>query len=90
MCCRLDGFQGELTLDAEEVQDTKWQQMEDLYRDVKQEPERFTPWLRAELAMLQDVLSGNNGVNAKGGLLSESEAPQWALARCDEREVKTL
>jgi isopentenyldiphosphate isomerase len=54
--CRLDGFEGDLRLDDDEVQATQWKMLSELCKEVQDEPDRFTSWLRAEFEMLKDVL----------------------------------
>jgi isopentenyldiphosphate isomerase len=55
--CRLDGFEGEVKMDADEVQAVQWKSLSDLVSELHTQPNNFTPWLRAELGMLKDVLN---------------------------------
>jgi len=49
--CRLfaGGFEGEVRPNAEEIADVRWTTVGELSRDVKSNPEAYTPWLRLSL-----------------------------------------
>ena len=79
-CCRLDNFEGELQLDEDEVQDTKWQHLTDLYKEVEAEPDSFTSWLRAEVGMLRGVLEGRSTIKDQIPCYPEDPSVQLALA----------
>lgn len=59
-CRRLDGFQGELRTDPDEVQAVRWTPVAHVYRETLDQPQHFTAWFRAELAMLHDQLLDNH------------------------------
>lgn len=54
--CRLNGWDGELTLDPAEVQAWRWMNLEDVYTDIKENPDRYTSWIKAELSVLKALL----------------------------------
>ena len=53
---RLQGWDGEITMDRDEVQAFRWEDMRSIYQDVSCHPEMYTSWLKAELELLQQIL----------------------------------
>lgn len=47
-----------VTMNPDEVMDTRWVDYHDLQAEVRRHPERFTPWLKIYLADYSDVIFG--------------------------------
>ncbi len=45
-------YEGEMGVDREEVEEYKWISLEDLYEDVKQNPQKYTSWFKIALERL--------------------------------------
>lgn len=43
-------------MDKDEVQDCKWVDIPTIYREIADQPQRYTSWLRAELKLLEQKL----------------------------------
>lgn len=54
-------FSGALQADPEEVADTRYETMERLRADLKQEPERFTSWFRLLFPQIEGWWAGRYG-----------------------------
>ncbi len=52
MFCRVDGWEGELTLDEHEVAAVRWEAPADVFREAEKAPDRFTPWFLDEMHSL--------------------------------------
>ncbi len=46
-------YDGEIKPNPEEVEDYKWMHLEDLEKDIKQNPDIYTPWFKIILSKLQ-------------------------------------
>jgi isopentenyl-diphosphate delta-isomerase len=50
LCYVFEGeYDGEVFPDKKEILDYKWIDMEDLKRDIKKNPENYTPWFKIEI-----------------------------------------
>jgi isopentenyldiphosphate isomerase len=70
----LDGFDGQITIDEDEVQEVQWKSLETLREEVEASPDSFTQWFRDEIASLQWFAGCQN-------LATHVEADQTGKAR---------
>lgn len=64
---RLDGWEGKVFLDDDEVQNWKWVTLKDLYSDIEKQPDKYTSWIKAELSILKDSLLSEANVCQQTG-----------------------
>ena len=57
-CFRLDGWDGVLNIDADEVKAIRWITLEEAYQELDNNKDQHTAWCKAEMDSLKRQLTG--------------------------------